>query len=85
MASKAIRFISHRSTLLRCNNFILAVEHEFFDSQPYIDVYTRETGAHIDETNVIYNLFEYIKGDQSSIMGLPIKDVINYINEYKKK
>ncbi len=30
------------------------------------------------------DLFEYIKGDQSSIMGLPIKDVINYINEYKK-
>ena len=30
------------------------------------------------------DLFEYIKGDQSSIMGLPIKDIINYINEYKK-
>mgnify|MGYP001191103636 FL=1 len=29
-------------------------------------------------------LFEYIKGDQSSIMGLPIKDIINYINKYKK-
>ena len=29
-------------------------------------------------------LFEYIKGDQDSIMGLPIKDIINYINHYKK-
>ena len=29
-------------------------------------------------------LFEYIKGDQNSIMGLPIKHIINYINKYKK-
>ena len=29
-------------------------------------------------------LFEHIKGDQNSIMGLPIKDIINYINKYKK-
>jgi len=29
-------------------------------------------------------LFEYIKGDHNSIMGLPIKDIINYINTYKK-
>ena len=29
-------------------------------------------------------LFEYIKGDHNSIMGLPIKDIINYINLYKK-
>ena len=29
-------------------------------------------------------LFEYIKGDLDSIMGLPIKDIINYINQYKK-
>ena len=29
-------------------------------------------------------LFEYIKGDQDSIMGLPIKDIINYINNYNK-
>ena len=27
-------------------------------------------------------LFEYIKGDQDSIMGLPIKDIINYISQY---
>ena len=31
-----------------------------------------------------FELFEYIKGDQDSIMGLPIKDIINYINQYKK-
>jgi septum formation protein len=29
-------------------------------------------------------LFEYIKGDQDSIMGLPIKGIINYINQYNK-
>ena len=29
-------------------------------------------------------LFEYIKGDQDSIMGLPIKHIINYINQYNK-
>ena len=30
-------------------------------------------------------LFEYIKGDKDSIMGLPIKDIINYINQYKNE
>ena len=29
------------------------------------------------------SLFEYIKGDQNSIMGLPIKHIINYIKQYK--
>ena len=29
------------------------------------------------------DLFEYIKGDINSIMGLPIKDIINYIKQYK--
>ena len=28
-------------------------------------------------------LFEYIKGDQNSIMGLSIKEIINYIRNYK--
>ena len=28
-------------------------------------------------------LFEYIKGDYNSIMGLPIKDIINYIKQYR--
>ena len=27
-------------------------------------------------------LFEYIKGDRDSIMGLPMKDIINYIKQY---
>ena len=30
-----------------------------------------------------FRLFEYIKGDQDSIMGLPIKQIINYIKQYK--
>tara|TARA_B100000242_G_C42925346_1_gene429085 strand:+ start:33 stop:617 length:585 start_codon:yes stop_codon:yes gene_type:complete len=29
-------------------------------------------------------LFDYIKGDSNSIMGLPIKEIINYIKEYNK-
>ena len=29
-------------------------------------------------------LFEYIKGDRDSIMGLPIKEIINYIDQLKK-
>ena len=28
-------------------------------------------------------LFEYVKGDRNSIMGLPIKDIISYIDQYK--
>jgi len=28
------------------------------------------------------NLFEYIKGDKDSIMGLPIKQIMNYIKQY---
>ena len=30
------------------------------------------------------NLFEYIKGDNDSIMGLPIKQIMEYIELYKK-
>ena len=29
------------------------------------------------------NLFDYIKGDDDSIMGLPIKEIMNYIQNYK--
>ena len=29
-----------------------------------------------------FELFEYIKGDRDSIMGLPMKDIINYIKQY---
>ena len=31
------------------------------------------------------DLFEYIKGDHNSIMGLPIKDILNYIKQFEKK
>ena len=29
------------------------------------------------------SLFEYINGDKDSIMGLPIKEIINYIRQSK--
>ena len=29
------------------------------------------------------NLFEYVKGDKDSIMGLPIKQIKDYISNYK--
>jgi septum formation protein len=29
-------------------------------------------------------LFEYVKGDKDSIMGLPVKEIISYIEEFKK-
>ena len=29
-------------------------------------------------------LFEHVRGDKDSIMGLPIKEIINYINQIKK-
>ena len=29
------------------------------------------------------DLFEYVKGDMDSIMGLPIKQIINYIEQYR--
>ena len=29
-------------------------------------------------------LFEYVKGDKNSIMGLPVKEIISYIEQFKK-
>ena len=29
-------------------------------------------------------LFEYVKGDKNSIMGLPIKEIVSYIEQFKK-
>ena len=29
-------------------------------------------------------LFEYVKGDRDSIMGLPVKEIINYIDKFKR-
>ena len=43
----------------------------------------QDYGVYQIEANGL-DLFEYIKGDQDSIMGLPIKNIINYINKYKK-
>ena len=31
-----------------------------------------------------FELFEYIKGDRDSIMGLPVKEIISYIEQYKR-
>ncbi len=31
-----------------------------------------------------FDLFEYIKGDRNSIMGLPIKEILHYIENYNK-
>ena len=53
----------------------------------YLDKIKTETllayGVYQIEANGL-DLFEYIKGDHNSIMGLPINDIINYINQYKK-
>ena len=52
----------------------------------YLDKIKTETllsyGVYQIEANGL-DLFEYIKGDKDSIMGLPIKQIINYINKNK--
>ena len=58
-----------------------------YDLKNYIKKIKTETllayGVYQVEADGI-NLFEYIKGDKESVMGLPIKQIINYINKYKK-
>jgi len=53
----------------------------------YLDKISTETllnyGVYQVETEGL-SLFEYIKGDKDSIMGLPIKQIMNYIKQYKK-
>ena len=53
----------------------------------YLDKISTETllayGVYQIEANGL-ELFEYINGDKESIMGLPVKDIINYIKQYKK-
>ena len=53
----------------------------------YLDKITTETllayGVYQVEADGL-ELFEYVKGDRNSIMGLPIDHIINYINQYKK-
>ena len=55
--------------------------------QSYLDKIETETllayGVYQVEADGL-KLFEYIKGDHNSIMGLPIKHILNYINQYKK-
>ena len=52
----------------------------------YLDKIDTETllnyGVYQIEANGL-NLFEYVKGDRDSIMGLPIKQIIDYIKKYK--
>jgi len=53
----------------------------------YLDKISTETllayGVYQIEANGL-ELFEYIKGDRDSIMGLPIKDILNYIKQINK-
>ncbi len=57
------------------------------DLMKYLDKIKTETllayGVYQVEADGL-ELFEYINGDKNSIMGLPIKEIINYINNYKK-
>ena len=53
----------------------------------YLNKISTETllayGVYQIEANGL-ELFEYVKGDRDSIMGLPMKDILNYINQIKK-
>ena len=53
----------------------------------YLDKISTETllayGVYQIEANGL-ELFEYIKGDRDSIMGLPMKDILNYIKQIKR-
>ena len=57
------------------------------DLKEYLDKIKTETllkyGVYQIEAGGL-NLFEYIKGDKDSIMGLPIKQIMNYIKQYTK-
>ena len=57
------------------------------DLKEYLDRIKTETllayGVYQIEANGL-ELFEYIKGNRDSIMGLPIKEIMNYIKRYKK-
>ncbi len=53
----------------------------------YLDKISTETllayGVYQIEANGL-ELFEHIKGDRDSIMGLPMKDILNYIKQIKR-
>tara|TARA_A100001035_G_C27625395_1_gene427416 strand:+ start:63 stop:647 length:585 start_codon:yes stop_codon:yes gene_type:complete len=57
------------------------------DLKEYLDRIKTETllayGVYQIEASGL-ELFEYIKGDRDSIMGLPIKEIMDYIKRYKK-
>ena len=57
------------------------------DLKEYLDKISTETllayGVYQIEANGL-ELFEYVKGDRDSIMGLPMKDILNYIKQIKK-
>ena len=52
----------------------------------YLDKIVTKTllayGVYLIEADGL-SLFEYIKGDRDSIMGLPVKQIVNYINQLK--
>ena len=56
------------------------------DLKKYLDKIKTETllayGVYQVEADGL-ELFEYIKGDMNSIMGLPIKEIKDYIDNYK--
>ncbi len=69
------------SSELKMKNF---TENQLLD---YLNKINTETllayGVYQVESDGL-KLFEHIKGDMNSIMGLPIKDIINYIKLYNK-
>jgi septum formation protein len=58
-----------------------------FSLSKYLDKIKTETllayGVYQIEADGL-ELFEYVKGDRDSIMGLPIKEIINYIDQFRK-
>ena len=57
------------------------------DLKEYLDKISTETllayGVYQIEADGL-ELFEYVKGDRDSIMGLPMKHILNYIKQIKK-
>ena len=53
----------------------------------YLNKISTETllayGVYQIEANGL-ELFEYVKGDRDSIMGLPMKEILNYIKQIKR-
>jgi septum formation protein len=69
------------SSELKMKNFN---DNELLSYLDKIDTKTLTSyGVYQIEANGL-DLFEYVKGDKDSIMGLPIKDIINYIKQFNK-